>query len=464
MKYISTRGNAEGAEFSDVLLAGLAKDGGLFVPETWPQLSSNQIANFSGKSFAEVANEVIVPFIGDSIALQEVQRMTSLSYNAFQHPAVTPLVQTGNNEFVLELFHGPTLAFKDVAMQLLGHLMGYTLEKRNLTATIVGATSGDTGSAACEAFRGNQLTELFILFPDGRISDIQRKQMTTISESNIHQIAVNGTFDDCQTIVKGLFNQVSFRDELNLAGVNSINWARIMAQVVYYFVAGVALGAPHRKVSFTVPTGNFGDVFAGYVAKKMGLPIDRLVIATNVNDILFRAINTGRYEKQAVVTTSSPSMDIQISSNFERLLFDSVQRDSEKLSAMMNGLAQSGSFGIPSDSIEYISSNFDVGTANEDSCHKTIKQVFADSGYLPDPHTAVGISVARNFSSNNDIPMIVLATAHPAKFPETINDVTGFWPPLPNWMAGINKKKEHFTRLEADSSKIEEFIRSKIRR
>ena len=462
MKYISTRGGAEVFEFTDVLLTGLAKDGGLFIPESWPQLTSSQIANFAGKSFAEVANEVIAPFVGEAIASSDLHRMTDLSFDSFKHRAVTPLVQIGENEFVLELFHGPTLAFKDVAMQLLGHLMGHVLEQKNIRATIVGATSGDTGGAACEAFRGHHHSNLFILFPNGRVSEIQRRQMTTISDSNIHAIAVNGTFDDCQAIVKGLFNHSSFRDQVNLSGVNSINWSRIMAQVVYYFVAGVALGAPHRKVSFTVPTGNFGDVFAGYVAKRMGLPIDRLVIATNINDILNRAISSGRYEMQEVIPTSSPSMDIQVSSNFERLLFEGNGRDSEKVNSMMNSLSQSGSFGITSDAIEYIQSHFEVGSSTEVECHETIKQVYNESGYLLDPHTAVAVSVARKTITRRETPMIEFATAHPAKFPDTIKEVTGIWPSLPEWMAGIEDKEESLTELEANEAKIEEFILSKI--
>ena len=462
VKYVSTRGSAEVVEFTDVLLTGLAKDGGLYVPEIWPELSADQISSFAGKSFADVAIEVIAPFVENSIELEDLKRMTDLSYSSFSHPAVTPIVQTSENEFILELFHGPTLAFKDIAMQLLGQLMGHILEKKGLRATIVGATSGDTGGAACEAFKGHHLTDLFILFPNGRVSEVQRKQMTTVSDSNVYAIAVNGTFDDCQAIVKSLFNHDSFRDQVNLAGVNSINWSRIMTQVVYYFVAGVALGAPYRKVSFTVPTGNFGDVFAGYVAKKMGLPIDRLVIATNVNDILNRAISTGRYEKQDVVATSSPSMDIQVSSNFERLLFDAVGRDSWKVNTMMSNLAQSGSFGIPTDCINYIQTHFDVGSANENSCHETIKQVYSESGYLLDPHTAVAVSVARKISTNDESPMIVLATAHPAKFPETIKKVVGAWPSLPIWMNQEEEKQEIYTVLDSDEAKVEEFILSQL--
>ena len=462
VKYVSTRGSAEVIEFTDVLLTGLAKDGGLYVPEIWPELSTDQISSFAEKSYADVAIEVIAPFVGNSIELEDLTSMTDLSYSSFNHPAVTPIVQTGENEFVLELFHGPTLAFKDIAMQILGQLMGHILEKKGLRATIVGATSGDTGGAACEAFKGHHLTDLFILFPKGRVSEVQRKQMTTVTDSNIHAIAINGTFDDCQAIVKSLFNHDSFRNQVNLAGVNSINWSRIMAQVVYFFVAGVALGAPYRKVSFTVPTGNFGDVFAGYVAKKMGLPIDRLVIATNVNDILNRALSTGRYEKQDVVATSSPSMDIQVSSNFERLLFDAAGRDSGKVNTMMCNLAQSGSFEISTDCINYIQTHFDVGSANENSCHETINQVYNESGYLLDPHTAVAVSVARKINAKDESPMIVLATAHPAKFPETIKSVVGTWPSLPIWMNQEEKKQENYTVLDANEVKVEEFILSQL--
>src|SRR3954452_24295708 len=311
----------------DVTLAGLARDGGLYLPESWPRLSAETIAGFAGKPYAEVAVEVIRPFVGDTISAAELSRLAREAYGTFRHPAVVPVAQFGPSTFLLELFHGPTLAFKDVAMQLLARLMDRALAARGERTTIVVATSGDTGGAAVEAFAGRDRTDLFVLFPQGRISEVQRRMMTTAANDNIHAIGIEGTFDDCQALVKGLFNHHAFRDRVRLSGVNSINWARIVAQVVYYFTAAVALGAPKRNVAFTVPTGNFGDVFAGYVAARMGLPIERLVVATNVNDILVRTLKTGTYEVRSVTPTASPSMDIQVSSNFERLLFDAYNRD-----------------------------------------------------------------------------------------------------------------------------------------
>src|SRR5580704_8923762 len=322
VRYVSTRGEAPSLDFIETTLTGLARDGGLYVPEAWPRLEPAAIAGFAGRPYAEVAVEVMRPFVGDAIAEPDLARMAREAYGGFRHPAVAPLAQLGVNQFVLELFHGPTLAFKDLAMQLLGRLMDYGLAARGERSTVIVATSGDTGGAAVEAFRGRERTDLYVLFPHGRISDVQRRMMTTAADRNVHALAIEGTFDDCQAIAKALFNHHAFRDQVGLSGVNSINWARIAAQVVYYFTAAVALGAPHRKVAFTVPTGNFGDIYAGYVAQRMGLPVDRLVIATNVNDILARTLATGTYELRDVVATTSPSMDIQVSSNFERLLFD----------------------------------------------------------------------------------------------------------------------------------------------
>src|SRR5215467_6813718 len=333
MRYVSTRGEAPPLGFVDVTLAGLARDGGLYVPETWPQLSADTIRNFSGRPYAEVALDVIRPFVAGAIDDADLARMTQEAYGTFRHPAVVPLTQIGRNLFVLELFHGPTLAFKDLAMQLLSRLMDHALARRGERATIVVATSGDTGGAAVEAFRGRAQVDVVVLFPKGRISDVQRRMMTTAPEANVHAVAIEGTFDDCQALVKAMFNHHAFRDSVRLSGVNSINWARIVAQVVYYFTAAVALGGPHRKIAFTVPTGNFGDVYAGYVALRMGLPIDRLVVATNVNDILVRTFATGVYEIRDVVATTSPSMDIQVSSNFERMLFDAYGRNAPAVRA-----------------------------------------------------------------------------------------------------------------------------------
>ncbi|MFZ0069778.1 MAG: threonine synthase, partial [Xanthobacteraceae bacterium] len=341
MRYVSTRGDAPSLSFVEATLAGLARDGGLYVPETWPQLDRDTIAGFAGKPYAEVAADVISRFAGDAIAPADLARMVREAYDTFRHPAVAPLAQLGPGTFVLELFHGPTLAFKDLAMQLLGRLMDHVLAKRRERTTVVVATSGDTGGAAVEAFRGRAQVDLVVLFPNGRISDVQRRMITTAPDDNVHALAIDGTFDDCQAIVKGLFNHHAFRDRVRLSGVNSINIARIVAQVVYYVTAAVALGAPARKIAFTVPTGNFGDIFAGYAAARMGLPVDRLVIATNVNDILARALKSGAYEVHEVTATASPSMDIQVASNFERALFEAVGRDARAVRTMMGALVQS---------------------------------------------------------------------------------------------------------------------------
>ncbi|POF34725.1 threonine synthase [Roseibium marinum] len=462
MKYSSTRGEAPVLEFSDVLLQGLARDGGLYLPETWPQFDTATIASFAGKSYQDVAYAVIRPFIGDEIPENDLKTMIADAYAGFRHPAVTPLVQSGSNTFLLELFHGPTLAFKDVAMQLLGRMMDYVLTQRGLRATIVGATSGDTGGAAIEAFRGRERTDIFILFPDGRVSNVQRRQMTTACEDNVHALALAGNFDDCQAIVKGMFNHFAFRDRVALSGVNSINWARILAQIVYYFVAAVALGAPHRKVSFTVPTGNFGDIFAGYAAKKMGLPVEKLIVATNVNDILARTLETGRYEKRGVTPTISPSMDIQVSSNFERLLAEVSGRDGAAVRRMMDRLSQSGSFGIEKAPLDAMRSVFGAGRCNEHETAATIAETWKEAGYLLDPHTAIGVHVAKEHDDGS-VPMVVLGTAHPAKFPDAVEKASGIRPELPENLKDMMIAEERQQVLAADQGVVERFIEDHAR-
>src|SRR5215510_2173226 len=367
------------------MLAGLARDGGLYVPAAWPRLDAGAIAAFAGRPYAEVAVEIIRPFVGDAIPEGDLARMTREAYGRFRHPAVVPLVQLGMSDFLLELFHGPTLAFKDLAMQLLGQLMDEVLAARGERTTIVVATSGDTGGAAIEAFRGRKRTDLFVLFPHGRISDAQRRMMTTVEDDNVHALAIEGTFDDCQAIVKGMFAHQTFRDQVRLSGVNSINWARIVAQVVYYVTAAVVLGAPHRKVAFTVPTGNFGDIYAGYVALRMGLPIDRLVIATNVNDILARTLGNGRYEPRDVVATASPSMDIQVASNFERILFDAYGRDSRPVRALMASLAQSGRFSLSAEALSALRETFSANRADEQETAATMRTMLRETGAFIDP-------------------------------------------------------------------------------
>ena len=463
MRYVSTRGQAPALDFADVLLTGLAADGGLYVPESWPELSKADIAALAGLSYPQAAERIISPFVGDAIAPAALRAMIADSYAQFRHPAVAPLVQTGANEWILELFHGPTLAFKDVAMLLLARLMDHVLEERGARATIVGATSGDTGGAAIEAFRGRVRTDVFVLFPDGRVSDVQRRQMTTASEDNVHALALSGNFDDCQAIVKGLFNDSGFRRRVALSGVNSINWARIVAQVVYYFTSAVALGAPHRPVSFTVPTGNFGDIFAGYVAVRMGLPVDRLVIATNVNDILARTLETGRYEVRSVMPTTSPSMDIQVSSNFERLLFETSGRDAGAVGRWMDGLAQSGSFTLDDGTLAGIRRHFVAARTDEAEGAATIKQVLDEAGYLADPHTAVGIAAARKVRIAAAVPMITLSTAHPAKFPDAVEAAAGIRPALPAWLADLHERRERFERLPADTAAVADHIQRSTR-
>ena len=463
MRYVSTRGETPQLNFVEVMVAGLARDGGLYVPESWPALDAATIASFAGRPYAEVAVEVIRPFVGDSIPEADLARMAREAYGTFRHPATAPLVQLGDSLFVLELFHGPTLAFKDLAMQLVARLMDHVLHQRGERTTIVVATSGDTGGAAVEAFRGRAQVDIVVLFPHGRISEVQRRMMTTALDSNVHALAIEGTFDDCQALLKAMFNHHAFRDQVRLSGVNSINWARVVAQVVYYFTAAVALGAPHRKVAFTVPTGNFGDVYAGYVASRMGLPIDRLVVATNVNDILARTFATGVYEIKDVVATTSPSMDIQISSNFERLLFETCARDATQVNALMGSLAQSRRFTVPAQALKQMRATFTADRADEQESAATIRAWMREAGYCADPHTAVGLAVAEKETRDPSVPMVVLSTAHPAKFPDAVTAACGVTPALPEWLADLPSRKERMTVLPADQTAVERFVSSASR-
>ncbi|PLW74977.1 threonine synthase [Cohaesibacter celericrescens] len=464
MKYVSTRGNAPELGFCDAILAGLANDGGLYVPKIWPTLSDEEIAALSGKSYADIAFAVMWPYVEGDIPKDIFQTMINEAYATFRHDAVAPLVQTGSNEFVLELFHGPTLAFKDVAMQLLARVMDFVLDQRGARATIIGATSGDTGGAAIEAFRGRANTDIFIMFPHGKVSPVQQRQMTSVLDDNVHCIALEGNFDDCQGLLKDMFAHESFRDTVAMSGVNSINWGRIMAQVVYYFSSAVSLGAPGRAISFTVPTGNFGDIFAGFVAKQMGLPIEKLVIATNQNDILARTLETGSYDVLGVTPSVSPSMDIQVSSNFERLLFEVHDRDSEAVVRMMSGLKQSGCFSIADKPMERLRQVFAAERASEAETAATIKSVLADSGYLLDPHSAVGVHVARKIRAVEkdaempEAPMIVLSTAHPAKFPAAVVEASGQYPALPVWLSDLLERDERLTVIDNSLEKVEAFI------
>ncbi|MBD8553241.1 threonine synthase [Rhizobium sp. CFBP 8762] len=462
MKYVSTRGEAPTLEFCDALMAGLARDGGLYVPETWPVFSKDEISAMRGQSYQDVAFTVLSRFTDGDIPADVLRAMIDEAYATFRHTAIAPLTQLGPNTFVMELFHGTTLAFKDVAMQLLARLMDYVLAQKGARATIVGATSGDTGGAAIDAFAGRERTDIFILFPHGKVSAVQQRQMTTSTEVNVHALAINGNFDDCQSLVKAMFNDTPFRDRVALSGVNSINWARIMAQIVYYFTTAVALGAPERAVSYTVPTGNFGDIFAGFVAKKMGLTIDKLVVATNENDILARTLATGRYEMREVHATTSPSMDIQISSNFERLLFEAYDRDASRVRAAMDGLKQSGAFEIEASALTTIRRDFAAGRASEAEVKATIAKTREETGYLLDPHSAIGVFVAEQYRDPTT-PMVVLATAHPAKFPDAVKSASGIDPALPTWLAGMMTREERFDVLDADLKAVESYIGDHIR-
>ena len=463
MEYVSTRGLAPRLRFRDVLMTGLARDGGLYVPADWPELSGAATAGFAGRPYGDVAFDVIAPFVDGEIPDDALRDMIRAAYATFANPAVAPLRELAPDRYLLELFHGPTLAFKDVAMQLLARMMDHVLAARGTRMTIVGATSGDTGAAAIEAFRDRVNVDVFILFPENRVSDFQRRQMTTTGADNVHPIAVKGTFDDCQAIVKAIFGNAEFRDAYAVSGVNSINFARIVGQIVYYFTAAAALGAPDRAVSFTVPTGNFGDIYAGYAAKRMGLPIAELVIATNVNDILARTLATGRYDLRDVTPTTSPSMDIQISSNFERILFEAYDRDAAAIRGLMQGLAETGAFDIAPHALAAIRADFAAGRADETSVASAIAGTYAATGFLPDPHTGVALAVAGDFAEPG-VPMVTLSTAHAGKFPAAVTAATGgIAPILPAGFAEILTRTEAFATLAADRRAVEAYIAERSR-
>ncbi len=458
MKYISTRGQAPKLSFEGAMLSGLARDGGLYVPETFPKFTKAQMKALQGKPYNDVAFAVCSKFTVGSIPAGELKRMIAEAYGTFDHAAIAPLKQLSANQFLLELFHGPTLAFKDVAMQLLSRMMDWSLAKRKRRAVIVGATSGDTGGAAVSAFEHSKNASLFILHPHGRVSDVQRRQMTTVKSQSIYNIAIEGNFDDCQAIVKTMFNDLAFRDGVGLAGVNSINWGRIMAQIVYYFYAGLGLGAPDREVSFCVPSANFGNMFAGLVAKRMGLPVDRFIVATNRNDILDRALKTGHYDVTGVHPTISPSMDIQVSSNFERLVYLANRRDTSAVRAAMSSLTQSGSYTLKSPALKVIRAEFDSGATSEDETSAMMARALVDMGELLDPHTAVGVHVALQHKLKS--PLITLATAHPAKFPDAVQHATGQHPHLPSRLSHLLTAPESFTIVSNSAVAVKEFILS----
>ena len=464
MLYQSTRGAAAPLDFRSVTMAGLAPDGGLYLPQSWPQFSADEIAALAECDYAETAARVLAPFIGDCLTMEELRGLTRAAYGRFSHAAVTPLVQLDGRHWLLELFHGPTLAFKDVALQLLGLLFERFLTGTDGNITIVGATSGDTGSAAIDAVAGRQQVSIFMLHPEGRVSDVQRRQMTTVIADNVHNIAIDGSFDDAQAMVKRMFGDADVTSRVTLSAVNSINWARLAAQVGYYFYSAVRLGAPHRPVAYSVPTGNFGDVFAGYVASRMGLPIERLIVATNINDILHRALSSGDYSAGTVVPTATPSMDIQVSSNFERLLFDLGGRDGAAMAAQMHGFESSKAMQLTNAQRQGASRLFTSARVDADGMASALRWAWDGAGQIIDPHTAVGLAAARADDLDPAIPMVTLATAHPAKFQDAVERATGRRPSLPTRVGSLFEREERFTRLPGDYAAVRDFVLANAQR
>ena len=459
---MSTRGDAPVLGFEEVLLTGLATDGGLYVPEEWPQFSADDIRAMAGLSYVDLATRLMTPFLGGAIPDRDFAALVADAYAGFDHPAMAPLRQLDHGDWLMELFHGPTLAFKDYPLQLLGRLFDYFLARRGERITIIGATSGDTGSAAIEACRDRPSIEIFILHPKGRVSEVQRRQMTTVDSPNVHNLAVEGTFDDCQDLLKAMFNDAGFRESLNLSAVNSINWARIMAQTVYYFAAAVALGGPDRKIGFSVPTGNFGNVFAGYGAGLMGLPIDRLIVSTNSNDILTRFFETGKMVVAPVEPTLSPSMDIQVSSNFERLLFDMYDRDASAVAGAIEEFRATGAMDTGGTRLGNAGTIFAAGRLDDMGTCEAIADVHRRTGELLDPHTAVGVAVGRTLRGDPGTPLVSLATAHPAKFPDAVERAIGVRPPLPPRLAGLMEREERFETVPNALAAVQDFIRARV--
>ena len=462
LRYISTRGGVAPCGFEEALFAGLAGDGGLYLPERWPRLERDELAALQGASYQEVAARVLGPFVGEDLVEAKLHELTARAYAGFDHVAIAPLRQLGPNEWLLELFHGPTLAFKDIALQLLGLLFEHFMGRRERAITIVGATSGDTGAAAIEACAGCAYMRIVILHPHGRISEVQRRQMTTVAAANVHNVAIEGTFDDCQALVKALFNDRALRSQLNLAAINSINWARIMAQTVYYVSAALAVGGPWRKVSFAVPSGNFGDVYAGYVAHRMGLPVAQLIVATNRNDILARFFADGTYSASEVAPTMSPSMDIQVASNFERLLYDLCKGDGAAVARLLSEFAAHRSLRVPGDALGRARELFDAARVDEDETAATMAAVLRATGQLVDPHTAVGIHAGRACRLDSNTPLIALATAHPAKFPDAVERATGIRPQLPERLANLFERPERYAVLPNDLAAVQRHIQELV--
>jgi len=459
MRYVSTRGQAPDLNFDEVLLSGLARDGGLYVPAEWPQIAAADWRAMRGLSYVELATRIMLPFVGEVLSEEELSDLCSDAYAGFDHDAVAPLKQLDANSWVMELFHGPTLAFKDYALQVVGRLFDHVLNLRGERVTIVGATSGDTGSAAIEACRDRDAIDIFILHPKGRTSEVQRRQMTTVDAPNVHNIAVEGTFDDCQDLVKALFNDQIFRDEVNLSAVNSINWARIMGQIVYYAHAGIALGAPDRDIAFTIPTGNFGNVFAAYGAKEMGLPISQLIVGSNENDILARFFEANDMSARTVRPTLSPSMDIQVSSNFERLLFDLLDRDGEATAHAMSTFRASGELPLDEARWQRATQLFSGARFSDDETKAAMAGVLEATGELVDPHTAIGILAGWTTRRDPTVPLVAAATAHPAKFPDAVEAATGIRPGLPDHLADLYEREERYCEMRNNLGDLQDWIR-----
>lgn len=464
MKYISTRGNAPELSFEEVLLTGLAEDGGLYVPKEVPHYSLEEIASWRDLPYTELAHKVIYPFVEGCVESADLKKILDEVYSGFGHKAVAPLQQIDHNEYVLELFHGPTLAFKDFALQTLGRLLDYVLERRHEKVVIMGATSGDTGSAAIEGTKACRNVDIFILHPHEKVSEVQRRQMTTVKGDNIYNIAIKGNFDDAQDMVKKSFGDQSFlRGERKLVAVNSINWARIMSQIVYYFYSALNLGGPLRPMAYSVPTGNFGDIFAGYMAKKMGLPVEQLVIATNSNDVLHRLMSKNQYEVKPLLHTITPSMDIAVSSNFERLLFDLYDRDGKALADLMARMnAKEDVVSLDEDKLGKARQVFDSYACDEDATVETMKAVYEETGYLLDPHTAIGVKAARETRRNTSIPMITLGTAHPVKFEDAVKRAGFDMPELPHHLTDLMDREERLHVLDNDLNDVQNFISEKV--
>mgnify|MGYP001320041321 FL=1 len=466
IKYSSTRGGESSLSYEDVLLSGLARDGGLFMPEEWPQFSHSDLNEMKHLNYAELSAKIIRPFVEPCLSENELLNISKDTYSVFNKD-VAPLYQLNKNLHVLELFHGPTLAFKDYAMQFLARAFNQALKKRAQKGVILGATSGDTGSAALEAFKGKENIDIFILFPHQRVSSVQQKQMTWINERGAYALSVKTDFDGCQEIVKDCFEDLKFKDETSLSAINSINWVRLLPQIVYYFYSALKIGVPDKEIVFSVPTGNFGNILAGWMAKKIGLPISKLICGSNQNDILTRFFNNGLMERKNVLPSYSPSMDIQVSSNFERLLYEINERDTDKVKQQMKEFKNYGNFEITKNQLEKINNLFSAYMISDEETLEIINKVYTDYNYILDPHSAIGYGAAQKALDNNiiskDMSVISLACAHPAKFPEIISKSINVMPKKPSHLENIMSSKEYFNIMDPSINDVQNFIKSNMR-